>query len=44
MTEILQATRQMVSEYMASFDSSHDMHHVERVVDLGIKNFITLLI
>ncbi|CAO3702815.1 unnamed protein product [Rhizopus stolonifer] len=36
MTEILQATRQMVSEYMASFDSSHDMHHVERVVDLAL--------
>ncbi|CEI87826.1 hypothetical protein CU097_006247 [Rhizopus azygosporus] len=33
---IVQLTYAMVSEYMASFDSSHDMHHVNRVVDLAL--------
>ncbi|EIE89670.1 hypothetical protein RO3G_14381 [Rhizopus delemar RA 99-880] len=32
--DIIQVTRQMVTEYMAKFDSSHDMYHVERVVAL----------
>lgn len=36
--DIIQVTRQMVTEYMAKFDSSHDMYHVERVVALGNKN------
>ncbi|KAI9250299.1 hypothetical protein BY458DRAFT_524704 [Sporodiniella umbellata] len=36
MVDIIQSTRQMVTEYMASFDSSHDMYHVERVVDLAL--------
>ncbi|KAG1463596.1 hypothetical protein G6F46_003021 [Rhizopus delemar] len=34
--DIIQVTRQMVTEYMAKFDSSHDMYHVERVVALAL--------
>lgn len=30
-TDILKATREMVSQYMSGYDPSHDMHHVDRV-------------
>jgi hypothetical protein len=33
---ILKETRTMVSEYMSGFDPSHDMHHVDRVIRLGM--------
>lgn len=34
-TNVLKATRDMVSQYMAGYDPSHDMHHVDRVTQTG---------
>lgn len=34
-TDILKATREMVSKYMSGYDPSHDMHHVDRVTRTG---------
>ncbi|KAI8090267.1 uncharacterized protein B0P05DRAFT_530086 [Gilbertella persicaria] len=35
-SDVLNETRKMVSEYMSGFDSSHDMYHVDRVVDVAL--------
>ncbi|KAI9313538.1 hypothetical protein BX666DRAFT_2030320 [Dichotomocladium elegans] len=37
MANVVEATRAMVRDYMAQFDPSHDMEHVERVVRLALK-------
>lgn len=36
-SNIVDVTRDMVREYMARLDPSHDMEHVERVVRTGKK-------
>lgn len=38
--DILQATRDMVSQYMSGLDPSHDMYHVDRVRRLGKPIFL----
>lgn len=37
-SNIIDVTRDMVREYMARLDPSHDMEHVERVVRTGKKH------
>ncbi|KAI8333154.1 hypothetical protein BC941DRAFT_358188 [Chlamydoabsidia padenii] len=35
-TDIINVTKKMVSDYMKSFDPSHDVHHIERVRGLAM--------